>query len=198
MLHADYEDSTTNLKRHAKLCQPPETVATEMITSYTSRVLYSPSRMRYLIGGVPGATTHFPLSKTRSFRRFSACCTRRSACPHSPPSSRISRWSSTTCMPVLQSYSQCILAVVESPAPPLLGSAYTHQNSAQTPQHPRSTSASASLPLERLTQRLFSIINLAGPPLPKRPYGCPASRYHRTSITLPTSLPTSPQSLRLL
>lgn len=47
--------------------------------------------------------------------------------------------------------------------PPLLGSTYAHQNLAQ---HPRNTSASASLPSERLTQRLFSIINLAGPPLP--------------------------------
>lgn len=45
--------------------------------------------------------------------------------------------------------------VVESPAPPLLGSAYAYQNSAQTPQYPRSTSASASLPSERLAQRLF-------------------------------------------
>ena len=55
--------------------------------------------------------------------------------------------------------------VVESPAPPLLGSAYAHQNSAQTPQYSRNTSASTSLPSERLAQRLFSIINLAGPPL---------------------------------
>lgn len=55
---------------------------------------------------------------------------------------------------------------MEPPASPLLGSAYAHQNSAQTPQYPRSTSASASLPSERLAQRLFSIINLAGPPLP--------------------------------
>lgn len=56
--------------------------------------------------------------------------------------------------------------VVETPAPPLLGSAYAHQNSAQTYQHPRSTSASASLPLEHLIQRLFSTINPTGPPFP--------------------------------
>ncbi|OJT06793.1 hypothetical protein TRAPUB_2358 [Trametes pubescens] len=49
VLRADYEDSTTNLKRHAELCDPPETPATEMITAYASGVSYSPSRMRYLI-----------------------------------------------------------------------------------------------------------------------------------------------------
>ncbi|KAI1787163.1 hypothetical protein LXA43DRAFT_866889, partial [Ganoderma leucocontextum] len=45
----EYQESTGNLSRHVKVCDPEETAETEMITAYASGAQYSPGRMRYLI-----------------------------------------------------------------------------------------------------------------------------------------------------
>ena len=45
----EYQDSTGNLSRHVKACDPDDTPETEMITAYASGGQYSPGRMRFLV-----------------------------------------------------------------------------------------------------------------------------------------------------
>ena len=45
----EYQDSTGNLNRHIKACDPDDTPEAEMITTYASGVTYSPARLRFLI-----------------------------------------------------------------------------------------------------------------------------------------------------
>lgn len=45
----DYEVSTGNLRRHAQCCDPDETPATEMITTYAHGVTYTPARLHLLL-----------------------------------------------------------------------------------------------------------------------------------------------------
>ena len=45
----EYQDSTGNLSRHVKGCDPEETAETEMISAYASGATYSPGRLRFLV-----------------------------------------------------------------------------------------------------------------------------------------------------
>ena len=45
----EYQDSTGNLARHARACDPEDTPETEIITAYASGAQYSPGRMRFLV-----------------------------------------------------------------------------------------------------------------------------------------------------
>ncbi|PIL25420.1 hypothetical protein GSI_13310 [Ganoderma sinense ZZ0214-1] len=45
----EYQESTGNLSRHVKACDPEETPETEMITAYASGAQYSPARLRFLV-----------------------------------------------------------------------------------------------------------------------------------------------------
>lgn len=45
----DYQDSTGNLSRHVKMCEPQDTPEAEMITAYMSGVTYSPARLHFLL-----------------------------------------------------------------------------------------------------------------------------------------------------
>ncbi|KAI1791362.1 hypothetical protein LXA43DRAFT_860282, partial [Ganoderma leucocontextum] len=45
----EYQESTGNLSRHVKTCDPDDTPETEMITAYANGAQYSAGRMRYLI-----------------------------------------------------------------------------------------------------------------------------------------------------
>ena len=45
----EYQESTGNLSRHVKACEPEDSPETEKITTYASGGQYSPARMRFLI-----------------------------------------------------------------------------------------------------------------------------------------------------
>ena len=45
----EYQDSTGNLSRHVKACEPEETVETEMITAYAGGATYSPTQLQFLV-----------------------------------------------------------------------------------------------------------------------------------------------------
>ena len=45
----EYQDSTGNLSRHVKACEPVDTPETEMITAYAGGATYSPARLRFLV-----------------------------------------------------------------------------------------------------------------------------------------------------
>ena len=45
----DYQDSTGNLSRHVKMCEPQDTQEAEMITAFAAGVTYSPARLRFLL-----------------------------------------------------------------------------------------------------------------------------------------------------
>lgn len=45
----EYQESTGNLSRHVKACEPEETPETELITAYASGAQYSPARLRFLV-----------------------------------------------------------------------------------------------------------------------------------------------------
>lgn len=46
---ADYEDSTSNLKCHIKLCEPEKSSEADAITAFTSGATYSPTRLCFLL-----------------------------------------------------------------------------------------------------------------------------------------------------
>ena len=45
----EYQESTGNLSRHVKACDPEDILETEIITAYASRDQYLPGHMRFLI-----------------------------------------------------------------------------------------------------------------------------------------------------
>ena len=45
----EYQESTGNLSRHVKSCDPEDTPEVEMITTYASGVTYSYARLRFLV-----------------------------------------------------------------------------------------------------------------------------------------------------
>lgn len=45
----EYQESTGNLSRHVKACDPEDTPEAEIITAYASGVTYSASRLRFLV-----------------------------------------------------------------------------------------------------------------------------------------------------
>ena len=45
----EFQESTGNLSRHVKSCDPDDTPETEMITTYASGVTYSFARLRFLL-----------------------------------------------------------------------------------------------------------------------------------------------------
>jgi hypothetical protein len=44
-----YEDSTANLNRHVKQCNPDETPSSQQMTAFTNGTTYAPARFRYLL-----------------------------------------------------------------------------------------------------------------------------------------------------
>ena len=44
-----HEDSTSNLLRHVRTCEPPETPESETMASFASGVTYSKAKFRYLL-----------------------------------------------------------------------------------------------------------------------------------------------------
>lgn len=45
----EYQDSTGNLARHVKMCEPDDTPQVEQITAYAHGATYSPERLCFLI-----------------------------------------------------------------------------------------------------------------------------------------------------
>ena len=56
-----HEDSTSNLLRHVRTCEPPETAETEVIMSFAAGSTYSKAKFRYLLA-IWCARRHRPFS----------------------------------------------------------------------------------------------------------------------------------------
>ncbi|KAI1784914.1 hypothetical protein LXA43DRAFT_900837 [Ganoderma leucocontextum] len=59
--HADYEDSTGNLKHHVKLCEPEDTPEQQVISAFATGSAYSPARLWFLLA-IWCATRHRPFA----------------------------------------------------------------------------------------------------------------------------------------
>ena len=59
--HVAHEDSTSNLLRHVRVCEPPETLEVESLTSFAAGSTYSKAKFRFLLA-IWCARSHRPFS----------------------------------------------------------------------------------------------------------------------------------------